>query len=216
MELADVDTLPVETTLYSLSEQAPAPPDRREDQRHLTLYRVGTILLDGVRELCLIKNISAGGLMLRAYRPVHVGQQLQVELKAGQPLSGTGTWVLGPQIGITLDEPIDVIAILSSSMDGPRPRMPRIETSSFVQVRDGAKVIRARACDISQGGLKIASKASLAAGTEIVVLLPKLAPQPGVVCWTTGDFIGLTFNRLVPLPTLVDWLQGQHVTAQAA
>ena len=216
MKLADVNLSPVETTLYSLSEQAPTPPGRRADPRHLTLYRVGTILLDGVRELCLIKNISAGGLMLRVYRPVPVGQQLQVELKSGEPLSGTATWVLGPQIGVTLDEPIDVIAILSNSMTGPRPRMPRIETRSFVQVRDGANLVRARACDISQGGLKIESSTILAVGTEVVVLLPKLAPQPGIVRWVNGNSVGLTFNSLVPLPVLVEWLQGQRAVAKAA
>ena len=154
--------------------------------------------------------------MLRVYRPMQVGQRLQVELKSGEPLSGTATWVLGTQIGVTLDEPIDVIAILSSNIAGPRPRMPRIETTSFVQVRDGARLVRARACDISQGGLKIESSTILAVGTEVVILLPKLAPQPGLVRWVNGDFAGLTFNGLVPLPVLVEWLQSQRVAVKAA
>jgi len=33
----------VETTLYSLSENSPEPDDRREGDRHMTLYRVGSL-----------------------------------------------------------------------------------------------------------------------------------------------------------------------------
>jgi hypothetical protein len=216
VELEDVDQLPVETTLYSLSNKAPAPPNRREDQRHLTLFRVGTMVVEGVRELCLIKNISAGGLMLRAYRQLDIGQKLQVELKTGEPLSGVVSWVRDQQIGLAFDEHIDVIAILSSSMEGQRPRMPRIETNSFVQVRQGASLYRGRACDISQGGVKIETSKAFAPASEVVVLLPGLAPQPAVVRWSGAGFAGMTFNRLLPLPMLIEWLQSQREDARAA
>jgi hypothetical protein len=216
MEFAGVDNLPVEMTLYSLSDEAPAPSNRREDQRHLTLFRVGTLLVEGARELCLIKNISAGGLMLRAYRSLEVGQKLQVELKAGEPLQGVVSWVRDAQIGFAFDEHIDVIAMLSSNMDGPRPRMPRIQTNSFVQVREGASMVRGRACDISQGGLKVETNVPVGAGAEVVILLPKLAPQPGRVRWIDGSFVGITFNHLLPLPVLIAWLQGQRDAAHAA
>ena len=45
---------PVETTLYSLSDEPPTPSgdcERREGERHMTLYRVGSILVDDRREL---------------------------------------------------------------------------------------------------------------------------------------------------------------------
>ena len=55
-----VEEQPVETTLYSLSDRAPEPAERRYDERYLTLFRVGSVTIDDRRELCLIKNISAG------------------------------------------------------------------------------------------------------------------------------------------------------------
>ena len=58
---------PVDTTLYSLSDVAPAPVERRDGERHLTLFRVGSIVVEDRRELCLIKNVSAGGMLIRAY-----------------------------------------------------------------------------------------------------------------------------------------------------
>ena len=212
-----MDEMPVETTLYSLSDRAPAPDDRREGERHLTLFRVGTMVVDGRRELCLIKNISAGGAMLRLYsESIRLGSELTVELKCGQPLTGKVAWVQSPNVGLVFNKPIDVIAMLSQSEDGPRPRMPRIETSSFCTLRDGANIVRARACDISQGGIKVETAASFARNAGVVVSLPGLPPQPGVVRWTSEGCAGITFNRLLPLPSLIDWLKARSGSRNAA
>ena len=212
-----MDEMPVETTIYSLSDQAPRPDDRREGERHITLFRVGTMVVDRRRELCLIKNISAGGAKLRLYAGnIGIGQRLTVELKCGHPLTGQVTWVREANIGLAFDAPIDVIAMLSQSEDGPRPRMPRIETSSFCTLREGATIVRAKACDISQGGVKVETGASFAPNAEVVVSLPGLPPQPGVVRWTSEGCAGITFNRLLPLPSLIEWLKRQRGEKNAA
>ena len=198
---------PVETTLYSLSDAAPAPTDRREGERHLTLYRVGSITVDDRRELCLIKNISAGGMMIRAYCTIALDQRISVELKTGQPILGRVSWVREHNIGVSFNHPIDVIEILSASMDGPRPRMPRIEVLCHATVRDGSSVHRMRVCDVSQGGVKFETDKILPRSTNVVVSLPGLPPQPGVVRWVEDGFCGVTFNGLIALPLLVNWLQ---------
>jgi hypothetical protein len=208
-----VDILPAETTLYSLSDEPPAPAadsDRRESDRLTTLYRVGSILVETRRELSLIKNISAGGMMIRLYCPIAEGTPVTVELKSGQPISGRISWTRDHHAGVAFDQPIDVIDILSSTMDGPRPRMPRIETNCSATVRDGANSLRVRACDISQGGVKIECETPLVRGAEVILTLPGLAPNPGIACWTDGSFAGITFNRLIPLRELVEWLKVQR------
>lgn len=73
----------VDTTAYSLSSQAPAPSNRRQDERHLTLFRVGAMTVDGRRELCLIKNISEGGMKIRPFCELTEGTALTIELKTG-------------------------------------------------------------------------------------------------------------------------------------
>jgi len=214
-----VNSQPVETTLYSLSDAPPSPKpgeERREGERHMTLYRVGSILVEDRRELCLIKNISAGGMMVRIYCPVVDGTPLTIELKSGQPIRGKVSWVKDNQVGVTFDQPVDVIDILSSSMNGPRPRMPRIETDCFATLRDGANVLRVRACDISQGGVKIECETPVPQGADIVISLPGLEPQRGIACWVDRGFIGVAFNRLLPLGELVAWLQEQRELQRGA
>ena len=176
----------------------------------MTLYRVGSILLDDRRELCLIKNISAGGMMIRVYCPVAEGTPLTIELKSGQPISGKVGWVKDNHAGVAFDTAIDVIDILSASMHGPRPRMPRIETNCHATLREGANVLRVRVCDVSQGGAKIECNSLFPQGADIVISLPGMEPQRGIACWVDGGYIGIAFNRLLPLGELVAWLQEQR------
>lgn len=213
-----MDRQSVETTLYSLSNAAPAPPalvdpDRRDGERLLTLYRVGSLLIGDRRELCLIKNISAGGMMIRAYGPIAERARLSIELKCGEPISGHATWTRGANVGIAFDSPIDVIDILTASLDRPRPRMPRVEIDAMVTVRDGASLHRLRARDISQGGIKLDGGAQLAPDTAVVVSIPGLAPEPAVVRWSIGGQMGIAFNRLMTLSRLVEWLQERRAPA---
>lgn len=206
-----VDELPVETTIFSLSNAPPAAvSERRDGDRHLTLYRVGSMTIDTRRELCLIKNISAGGMMIRAYCSMHDDMELAVELKSGFPIKGKVSWVRDLNVGVSFNEPIDVIEILSAPMDGPRPRIPRIEVACFATGREGATTYRMHARDISQGGIKLETSAILPRNSDVVVTLPGLSPIHGVVRWFDDGFCGITFNRLVPLPQLVNWLQEQR------
>ena len=214
-----MDIQPVETTLYSLSDSPPLPAgdgERREGERHMTLYRVGSILIEDRRELCLIKNISAGGMKIRLYCAIDVEAPVTVELKSGQPVRGRISWTRDHNAGITFDQPVDVIDILSSAMDAPRPRMPRIETHCHATLREGANMLRVRVCDISQGGVKVECQTILPHGADVIVTLPGLDPQPGLACWIDGGFIGVTFNRLLPLGELVSWLQAQRESQRGA
>ena len=100
-------------------------------------------------------------------------------------------------------------------MEGPRPRMPRIEVESFATLREGASTYRMRVCDVSQGGLKIRCEVRLSPGSDVVVTLAGIEPQPGVVRWVDDDMMGITFNRMLALPALVDWLQQQREMSRA-
>ena len=206
----------VETTVYSLAEAAPGPAERRADERHLTLYRVGSLTIgDDRRELCLIKNISAGGMLIRVYCTIPPETRVSVELKHGTPVHGIVRWVQDQTVGVTFDTPIDVVDLLAASMDGPRPRMPRVEVSCAASLREDGTVHRIQLRDISQGGIKFDSGGAVTVGSDVVVTLPGLAPQPGVVRWQDSGCYGITFNRVLPLPVLVAWLQDQRTKLRA-
>jgi len=170
-------------------------------------------VVDKRRELCLIRNLSAGGMMIRAYSPLKAGTPVSIELKQGEPVSGVVQWGKDGQLGVSFDKPIDVVGLISAPGDGPRPRMPRIEVSCTAWVREDGTIHRAKVMDVSQGGIKVASTTPISATAEVTVTLSGLAPIPAVVRWKDGDVYGITFNRALGLSTLVPWLQDQQERA---
>ena len=200
----------VETTLYSLSSTPPGRPERRKGERYFSLLRVGALIVDGRRELCLIRNVSAGGMMIRPYSIIQEGVRLTVELKHGVTVSGEAQWAENDLVGVLFDEPIDVVALLTKSDDGPQPRMPRIALDCLVWVRQDANVHRSRGINISQGGICIQMDTELDIGAHVIISTPGLIPAAGVVKWQDGEFYGVGFNRVFPVEELMSFLQGQQ------
>lgn len=209
-----MDQQEVETTLYSLAAAPPGPPERRSSERYLSLLRVGSLEIGDQRELCLVKNISAGGMMIRAYSEIEPGTALSIELKQGDPISGIVRWVENDLTGVTFDQSVDVLGLLSSTLNGQQPRMPRIELECSAWVREGAEVQRVRLLNISQGGIRVEAPKTLTPDNDVVVTLIGLVPAAGVVKWADGNCYGIGFNRKLPLPELVSWLREQQKNLQ--
>jgi hypothetical protein len=196
-------------TTFSLSERAPQPGERRRDPRHLTILRVGALIGPAGRELCLIRNISAGGLMAHVYSQHADGEQVAVELKGHQPIAGKVVWVEESNIGIAFDNQIDVPEMLSSQAladSGWRPRLPRIEVDRLATVRSGASVCGVNTRDISQGGVKVETDEPLEVGAQVVITPDKFRPVQGVVRWCGDGFAGIAFHQLLPFGELMAWL----------
>lgn len=176
--------------------------------------------VEGRRELCLIRNISAGGMMIRPYSPIQVGARLSVELKQGDSVSGSVQWSDNGMIGVGFDAPIDVVALLTATDGKPQPRMPRIELSCSALIRHDGDVFRVDVVNISQGGICVSSRDRLGIDADVVVTLNGLHAAAGVVKWRDGDCYGIGFNRVYPVGELMTFLQEQqreeHRRAQAA
>jgi len=200
----------VEQTFYSLSAEAPARPERRTGDRYLSLLRVGAMLIDGRRELCLVRNVSAGGMLIRPYSSVAVGTPLSIELKHGEMVSGVARWIEDGLVGIAFDEPIDVVALLTPLEDGPQPRMPRIELSCTAWVREDADIYRTRTLNISQGGMCVEGDPRLEPDSEVIVSLAGLGPINGRVKWKEGERYGIGFNRVMAVNDLMGFLRQQQ------
>jgi len=197
-------------TSFSFSDQVPAPPDRREGERYVTILRVGVLVIDGRRELCLIRNISAGGLMAHVYSPVQPGQCVTVELKSNQQIEGKVEWVRDADAGIAFDTKVDVSQLLSNPQvldNGWRPRLPRVEIDRLATVRVGARTYWVHTRDVSQGGIKIDTDQPLDVGTEVVITLENFRPLAGTVRWQRGRGCGIAFNDLLPFEELIGWLK---------
>jgi hypothetical protein len=207
-----------EETVFSLSEEAPRPPERRNEPRHLTILRVGALVGRDGRELCLIRNISVGGLMAHVYSPHKEGDPVAVELKSNQQIPGRILWVDDSNVGIAFDEPIDVAEMLTDQRaldNGWQPRPPRVEVDRLATLRVGARIYGVNTRDISQGGVKIETDQSFEAGDAVVLNLDNFRPLHGVVRWSHDGNAGIAFNQVIPFHELIAWLRaGQNASRQ--
>ena len=198
-------------TIFSFSEKAPPPPEeRRRDPRHLTILRVGALITNSGRELCLIRNISAGGVMAHVYSRQVEGETVSIELKSNQRIEGTVAWVRGSNVGIQFHVPVDVGGMLSSGAsdeNGWRPRLPRVEVDRLATLRVGARLYGVNTRDISQGGVKIETDQPLELAAEVVLTLDRFRPVHGVVRWCDEGLAGIMFNQLIPFAELMAWLR---------
>ena len=199
-----------EETIFSFSPRAPRPPERRREMRHLTILRVGALIGANGRELCLIRNISAGGLMAHVYSNHSLGAAVAVELKSNHAVPGVIVWADQSNVGIEFDEPIDVEDMLSSQAaleNGWRPRLPRVEVDRLATLRCGARLYGVNTRDISQGGVKVETDQPLEVGREVVLTMEKFRPVAGVVRWSRDGLAGIAFNHLIPFHELMEWLR---------
>jgi hypothetical protein len=92
--------------------------------------------------------------------------------------------------------------------------MPRIAVDRAAVLKvTGRDPVPARVSDISQGGVRVESTAQFAVGTHVVVTILGLDPQPATVRWSDSGIYGLTFNRVVSLRQLVQWLHDDGLAA---
>lgn len=205
-----LNQMDIEGTSYSFSREAPSPPDRRNSTRHLKILRVGTLITEGKRELCLIRNISAGGLMAHVYSSLRLDQDVSVALKSNHMLSGKVVWIKEGNAGIAFDEPIDVEEMLSNASlteNGWLPRMPRIEVDWLATVRAGATITWVTIRDISQGGIKFESDTPIEPGHQVTLTIDRFRSIPGVLRWYEDGQGGIQFNELIPFSELMSWLR---------
>jgi hypothetical protein len=192
--------------------------EQRSHVRHVTMLRVATLHTQGSKELCVVKNISAGGLSARVYRSFDVGESVEVELRFDERIHGTVQWVREFEVGIAFPEEIDVASVLTSrwvTEDGRRQRLPRIEVDCRCRLRVGSRFYLASLLDVSQGGAKLRTERPFQGIGDAILTLPELGSLEGSVRWSQGNRVGLSFNERLPFELLVRWIQARRHSAGA-
>jgi hypothetical protein len=188
--------------------------NRRTDQRHLSVFRVGKLMTPAGQELCLVRNISSGGLMAHVYSVHQPNERVEIELKAGRSVSGTIVWARDKKIGVQFDEKIEVSDVLSPQPGESEPdfvaRAPRLDIHRRGRIRIGAHYQLIELHDISQGGAKVSPSGDAQVADEVILLLEGLPPLPGIVRWRHDDTTGITFKTSIPFEQLAAWVPGKR------
>jgi hypothetical protein len=171
--------------------------------------RIGLIHARAGNEFCLVRNLSADGLMARVYGSFRSGDEIQVELTTGHILAGKVVWASGADIGVRFQAPIDVSDVLSTQRGlemRRRSRLPRLDLSCPAVARYGSRSLAVTTANISQRGAKIVAARPIPALCEVVLGLPDLPTIHGTVRWSRDDEAGIFFNECLPFTVLAQWV----------
>lgn len=186
------------------------------DRRTVTLYRPVLIETDEIAGFCLLKNISAEGMMGRFHTKFAPNTAVTVQFNPCLSASGKVSWSGDGMIGIRFASAIDVPSILlglaTSPLKSKVNRAPRLQMQANIQIVVEGRTVPVEVQDISQKGLSVRS-AFLRSGDEITVLLDGLAPKKAVVRWTQPQLAGLNFIQPLAFDQLGEWVIWQQDNA---
>ncbi|MEO6215864.1 MAG: PilZ domain-containing protein [Sphingomonas sp.] len=184
-----------------------AKGDRRNQQRHVTVLRVAKLSTPRSEEFCLVRNISAGGMMAHIYSELEVGDPVHAEISSGHRISGKILWRREGVAGIGFDEHVDPVSILSGEVHAPVPqRAPRVGIDVRARIRVGTQYRFVTLCNISQGGASISPPEPGELGQKIILMANGLPPIAGVVRWQDQHHAGIKFDVPLSFDLLAKWV----------
>ncbi|MCW3846313.1 PilZ domain-containing protein [Sphingomonas sp. LB-2] len=208
-----------ELTSVFFGEVVPSPPERRAEERQTSLLRVGKLIVGLEQRLCMIRNISSAGAMLRLYQPIDVGTDVEVEVTPDCPVPATVIWVQDDLAGVAFAESIDVVeALRGASRMGPYRRVartPRLRIRRAATMHTDDLESEVTLCDLSLNGAKFETEAALSTDMEVALFVDGLPPLTGRVRWCHDLHAGMEFDIPVQMDVLAEWM-GSGATQPAA
>lgn len=180
------------------------------EQRHVTILLVARLVGEGGDDLCRIRNISAGGMMVETGAPLRVDQRVRIELRNLQTVEGRVAWAAARRAGLQLDTPVGVELIETRGTrrrGALQPRAPRFSAECPVTVRAGGHVLPAVLLDLSPSGGKLRLDGSFAPGDLVTLAIPGLPARRAAVRWQHDGQVGVAFLDVIVFVDLDRWLQ---------
>lgn len=198
-----------ELTIVSLSRAPPTPDERRRDSRQVTVLRVAKLHTANGEELCLVRNISAGGLMAHIYSELGIGDPVVAEFKSGHSIPGRILWRRDGMAGMQFSQKVNAASVLAGDDYSPttlQPRAPRVDLEAPGRIRVGAQSYAVTLCNISQGGARIRLADAGKAIGQLVLMVNGLPPLAGSIRWERDGRAGIEFDIPVPFDVLAQWV----------
>lgn len=182
--------------------------NRRDAGRTTLIYRPAMFATPSLIGLCVVRNVSEGGLMGNVFTALAHGTPITVRFSQRAAMNGNVRWSRDGQVGVQFSSPIDVQALLTEISlriaDGQVTRAPRLPLSFHGEVTVGGRKQWFEAHDISQYGIKLTAP-NLREGEEVLLHIDGLDTRKAVVRWERRGFVGLRFLRPLSLNDLGAW-----------
>ena len=183
--------------------------DRRLQERHTLVLRVGLLENEGNASFCLLTNISPQGVQVKLYASVREGSKVCLRVGDEDALEGRVAWVRDENAGIAFAkslEPETLLRVRQMISPDRRRSSPRVNAPARATLRTGGRTYAADLCDISTSGAKIRTKRPIESEGIAILVLRNLPGLRGYVRWTDGLEAGLVFESPIPIQIIAGWL----------
>jgi hypothetical protein len=188
-----------------MGEDRKSGEDRRADPREMAVLRVAKLITERGEQLCRIRNISPGGVMVEVPGAFWTGEPAGIELRSGGKAAGRIAWTDEGRLGIRFEAPIDPQDVLAIDPEHP-PRALRIAVSVDASICVGAVFKRVNVEDISLGGVRIRLDDPAPIGTKVFLTIDGFPNLPGIIRWQSEGHVGVAFDQPLDLDALAFWL----------
>lgn len=176
--------------------------DQRSDNRVSLLLRAGKLIAEQGEFLCIVRDVSAGGIKVRLLHDLPRVNRLELELANGESYPLELVWQNEGHAGFRfLDRPIDLVTVVDEPSRFPK-RGIRLRLEMPVEIRLGEELHCAKLCDLSQHGAQIEIEPGLAIGQRVSLRAEGFAELESRVRWRRRGAHGLVFQRSFRLDEL--------------
>jgi hypothetical protein len=180
----------------------------------MTIFRAGKITHNGRDNLCLVRNISAGGAMAQVFQDLQIDDRIFLDLRLEERIIGSIIWVRAAMVGIAFSQKIDLGDILRSELaHGHRRRAPRVNVEATGRLQVGDQFHPVAIDNVSQTGTRIFCTEPLLSGAEVRLWIDGLGPRLSFVRWTKNGIIGLAFAQSISIWDLTTWVRERPLPA---
>jgi len=191
---------------------AEAPVDRRANERHTMILRVGVVAQNGKTSFCLVRNVSASGVQVKLYTGSFTRGDILFRVADENAVEARIAWIENDLAGVKFHddiEPATMLRLQQKLTPARRRSIPRIRAAASTAIRIGGRSIAATLCDISSIGAKVRSSRSLPVGGVAHVRFPDLPELKAFVRWNQGSESGLVFETPIPMNVIASWIEGR-------
>ncbi|PEQ12398.1 hypothetical protein B2G71_12375 [Novosphingobium sp. PC22D] len=176
--------------------------EQRGAPRFALLLRTAKLVSPHGEFLCIVRDVSEGGVKLRLFHGLPAGsERYHLELASGDQFAVDLVWIEGDEAGFQFADTVDVDTFVAEASPFPkRPIRLRVEAEAFISI--GGRQITARLRDLSRQGARIESSEKLALGQTIHVVGPHLPQLQATVCWRRSPEYGLVFTNILQMGEL--------------
>jgi hypothetical protein len=178
-----------------IPQDAAMSADLRSDNRVSLLLRAGKLIAQQGEFLCIVRDVSAGGVKVRLLHDLPAANRFELELANGENYPLELVWQIDGHAGFRfLDRPIDLVTVVDEPSRFPK-RGIRLRLELPVRIRIGDELHAAKLCDLSQHGAQIEIEPGLAIGQRVSLCASGFAELESRVRWRRRGAHGLVFQR---------------------